>query len=227
MNISTTLNASKIFLSASIISLLILSSCGGGEKTESTENKAAAKPSEETCFYSYHETAGAQVRWTAFKTSEKIPVGGQFNQANVTVGEKSTKITDILKTVKFNIPTSSTNTANEERDAKIINSFFGAMSATDIIIGHVKNAEGDNSSGTCTFYLTLNNVEKEVTLNYILEDATVKLNGEIDLLDFNAEAAVTSLNKVCEALHKGTDGVSKTWTTVELEIETTLDKDCH
>ena len=218
------LNASKIFLSASIISALILSSCGGSEKTETTEEKPTT---EETCFYSYNQTSGAQVRWTAFKTTEKVPVGGQFNQANVTVGEKSTKITDVLKTVKFNIPTSSTNTANEARDEKIVTSFFGAMDATDIIIGHVKDATGDNKTGTCVFYLTLNNIEKETTLNYTLEDAKLTLSGEIDLLDFNAEAAVESLNKVCEALHKGTDGVSKTWSVVELEIETTLNKDCH
>jgi len=217
----------KIFLSISVIAALILSSCGGNEKTETTENTTATQPAEKTCFYSYNETVGAQIRWTAFKTTEKTPVGGQFNQANVTVGEKSTKITDILKTVKFNIPTSSTNTANEGRDEKIVTSFFGAMDATDIIIGHAKDANGDNKTGTCIFYLTLNNVEREVTLNYTVDDALITLSGEIDLLDFNAEDAVSSLNKACEALHKGADGVTKTWSVVELEIETTLTKDCH
>ncbi|MGB0882932.1 MAG: YceI family protein [Vicingaceae bacterium] len=216
----------KIFLSFSVISAIILSSCGGETKEVTTENTEAIA-TEETCFYSYNETNGTKVSWTAFKTTAKKPVGGQFNQINVSAGEKSTKITDVLNTVKFNIPTNSTNTANEERDAKIINSFFGAMNATDLIIGHVKNAEGDNNSGTCTFYLTLNNVEREVTLNYSLEDATVKLTGEIDLLDFSAENAVTSLNEVCGDLHKGEDGISKTWSIVELNIETTLNKVCH
>lgn len=216
----------KIFLTFGVITAFTLSSCGGGE-TSSTTEKTSTESAEKICFYSYNEAAGAQVRWTAFKTSDKTPVGGQFDQVNVTSGEKSTKITDILQTIKFNIPTSSTNTANEDRDAKIVTSFFGAMDATDLIIGQVKSAEGNNESGTCTFYLTLNNVEQEVTLNYTVEDTQLKLTGEIDLVNFSAENAVASLNKICEALHTGADGVSKTWSVVELEIETTLTKDCH
>ena len=71
-------------------------------------------------------------------------------------------------------------------------------------------------------------IEKEkLFLNYTVNDATIKLTGEIDLVDFKAEEAVASLNKICEALHTGADGISKTWSTVELAIETTLKKECH
>ena len=101
------------------------------------------------------------------------------------------------------------------------------MNATDLIIGQVKDAIGDNNSGTCTFYLTLNNVEREATLNYTLEDALLTLTGEIDLINFQAENAVAALNNVCEDLHKGEDGITKTWSIVELSIETTLNKNCH
>lgn len=212
----------KIFLPIAVITAFTLSSCGGEEKTE----EVVIETTEQTCFYTYAE-GSAQVRWTAFKTTDKVAVGGQFDQVNVVAGEKSTKITDVLETIKFNIPTASTNTANEDRDAKIVKSFFGAMEATDIILGQVKSAEGDNLAGTCIVYLTLNNVEKEVILNYTVEDATVKLIGEIDLLNFGAEGAITSLNKICGVLHTGADGITKTWSTVELAIEATLTKDCH
>ena len=214
----------KLFLPIAVITALAISSCGGDQTTETTEPAGSV---EQTCFYSYDATAGAQVHWTAFKTSDKVPVGGQFDQVNVTAGDKSTKITDVLETIKFNIPVSGTNTTNPDRDAKIVNSFFGTMEATDIILGQVKSAEGDNTKGTCTFYLTLNNIEKEVVLNYTVEDATVKMTGEINLTDFNADNAVAALNEVCGALHTGADGVSKTWPNVELAIETTLKKDCH
>ena len=216
----------KIFLPLAVITAFTIASCGSEEHTENTGETTTAS-TEETCFYSYDEAAGAQVRWTAFKTSAKVGVGGQFDQVNVTAGEKSTKITDILETIKFNIPTSSTNTANEDRDSKIVKSFFGAMAETDIILGQVKSVEGDNTSGTCTFYLTLNNIEKEATLNYLVEDATIKLTGEIDLVNWSGEDAVASLNEVCGVLHTGDDGVTKTWSVVELEIETTLKKECH
>jgi polyisoprenoid-binding protein YceI len=212
----------KIFLPIAVITAFTLSSCGGEEKTE----EVVIETTEQTCFYTYAE-GSAQVRWTAFKTTDKVAVGGQFDQVNVVAGEKSTKITEVLETIKFNIPTASTNTANEDRDAKIIKSFFEAMDATDMILGQIKSAEGDNKSGTCTVYLTLNNVEKEVILNYTVEDATVKLTGEIDLINFGAEGAIASLNKICSVLHTGADGVTKTWSTVELSIEASLNKDCH
>ena len=215
----------KLILPIAVFTAFIITSCGGEENVKTTS--ATPENTEEICFYSYDETAGTQVRWTAFKTSDKVAVGGQFDQVNVTVTERSTKITDILENIKFNIPTSSTNTANKDRDAKIVASFFGAMNATDIILGQVKSAEGDNTSGTCTFYLTLNGVEKETVLNYTVEDATVKLTGEIDMIEFGAEEAVASLNKICGALHTGADGVTKTWSVVELAIETTLKKTCH
>ena len=211
----------KTVLPIAIISMLTFCACRGDKSTETTT------PVEQTCFYSYDATAVTQVRWTAFKTSDKVAVAGQFNQVNVTAGEKSTKITDVLETIKFNIPTLSTNTEKEERDAKIVKSFFGAMDATDLIFGHVKVAEGDNNKGTCIFYLTINKVEKEVTLNYMVTDTTIQLTGEINLLDFNGEKAITSLNDACKDLHKGTDGVSKTWPNVELSITASLKKDCH
>ncbi|MDF1672741.1 MAG: YceI family protein [Vicingaceae bacterium] len=214
----------KILFPITVCTLMMMSSCGGEHPHENTETTTEA--TEEICFYNYAEGTAA-VRWTAFKTNDKIAVGGQFNTVNVTVGDKSTKITDILETIKFNIPTASTNTSNEDRDAKIVASFFGAMDATDIILGQVKSAEGDNKEGSCTIYLTLNNVEKEVVLNYTVSNDVIKLTGSIDMVDFGAESAVASLNEVCKDLHKGSDGISKTWSNVDLEIEASLNKDCH
>lgn len=214
----------KILFPITVCTVMMMSSCGEDHNHE--HNEATPETTEEICFYNYAEGTAA-VRWTAFKTNDKIAVGGQFNTVNVTVGEKSTKITDILETIKFNIPTASTNTSNEDRDAKIVASFFGAMDATDIILGQVKSAEGDNTSGTCTFYLTLNNVEKEVALNYTVSNDVIKLTGSVDMVDFGAESAIASLNEVCKDLHKGSDGISKTWSNVDLEIEASLNKDCH
>lgn len=214
----------KILFPITVCTVMMMSSCGGDHGHEHTE--ATTESTEEICFYNYAEGTAA-VRWTAFKTNDKIAVGGQFNTVNVTVGDKSTKITDILETIKFNIPTASTNTSNEDRDAKIVASFFGAMEATDIILGQVKSVEGDNTAGTCTFYLTLNNVEKEVVLDYTVTNDVIKLTGSIDVVDFGAENAVASLNEVCKTLHVGSDGISKTWSNVDLEIEASLNKDCH
>lgn len=213
----------KTFLSLVIISSALLYSCAGGEqKTEETPANA-----ELICFYEFDKTATTTVKWTAFKTTAKVGVGGAFNQVNVAAGEKSTKITDVLQTIKFTIPTANTNTGNPDRDAKIVASFFGAMEGTDLIIGQVKLAEGDNVAGKCTVYLTMNNIEKEVVLDYAVADNVVSLKGEIDLVNWSGDEAIASLNKVCEDLHKGEDGVTKLWSIVELNIESTLKKECN
>ena len=128
----------KISLSLSIISIFTLLSCGGGEKNEATKETNTI---EKVCFYSFNQNKGAQVRWTAFKTTAKTPVGGQFDQVNVSIGEKSSKITDVLQTIKFNIPTASTNTANKDRDAKIVTSFFSFLTYSLYLhYGHAKRS---------------------------------------------------------------------------------------
>lgn len=210
----------KIFLSLIITTIVTLLSCGEGKEKISEKTG-------ETCFYTFDKNAVTTVRWTAFKTSDKIGVGGEFTRVNVIAGDRSTKITDVLKTIKFNIPTSTTYTGNEVRDEKIIDSFFGTMNQTDLIIGQATNAEGNNESGTCSFYLTINNIEKEVVLNYALEDNVIKLTGEIDITNWNGTEALAALNEVCSAEHKGDGDESITWPTVELSIESVLKKDCH
>jgi len=214
----------KLFLPFTLVAASILSSCGGEQQEQAISKEEST---EQTCFYSFNENNETTVKWTAFKTNEKIGVGGQFNEVYIMGGERSTKIEDVLKTIKFNIKTASTNTGNEERDQKIINSFFGTMITSDIILGQIKSAEGDNNTGNCVAFLTLNNVEKEVVLSYVLEDNIIKLTGEIDINNWDGQAALTALNEVCSDLHKGEDGESITWPNVELNIQSALKKDCH
>ena len=213
----------KIFLPFVLISIIIFSSCGE-EQIETSEVEEITS----TCFYTFNVNTEASVKWTAFKTSEKIGVGGQFDEVYILGSdEKSTKITDILKSIKFTIKTASVNTENKERDDKIINAFFGTMITSDLILGQIKSAEGDNNNGTCVAFLTLNNVEKEVSLKYVLEDNVITLTGEIDINNWDGKAALTALNEVCSDLHKGENGESITWPNVELNIQSLFRKDCH
>jgi len=216
----------KIFLPLSVIAALTISSCCSNcEKPDETETAVVEK--EEICFYNFDNTTIPSVKWTAFKTDAKVGVGGAFDKVNVKAGEKSTKITEVLEGINFTIPTGSTNTNNPERDTKIVNSFFGAMQATDIIIGQVSSAEGNNESGTCNFYLIINDIEKPVTLAYTVTDNHIVLTGEIDVNNWNGSEALASLNTVCSDLHKGESGESILWPNVELVIEATLTKECH
>lgn len=213
----------RIFLPITASALLLLTACGGGNETKKQEST----DTEPICFYQFTKNSTVTVNWTAFKTTEKVGVGGTFNQVLVKGGDKSTKITDIINGINFTIMTESTFTKDEGRDKKIIESFFGSMAATDLIIGHGKSAKGNNESGTAIFYLTMNDIEKEVSLDYTLNDNIITLTGEIDVLDWSGGDAIAALNSVCEDLHKGADGESKLWSVVELNISATLDKNCH
>lgn len=204
----------------------LLAACNNRqEDKENKIQKDSQITKEQTCLYSYLE-GSASINWLAFKTTEKIGVNGQFNTVNVIANDTSSQVTDVLKSLIFNIPTNSTNTNDSGRDAKIKEYFFGKMVATETISGKVKNAEGNNEKGTCTFYLSLNNIEKELILDYVVANEIIKLTGEIDIRNWNAEPALKALNDVCKALHTGADGISKTWPTVSLEINAQLKKDC-
>ena len=211
----------NIFFPIAIVMSLFIMSCGDNNASKTEET------TENTCFYEYEDTNSVSLKWTAFKTSEKVGVGGTFNAITITGGEKSTKLPEVLQEIKFSIQTNSTNTTNPDRDAKIVESFFGAMLNTDLIIGQVKNVDGNNESGKCSFMITLNDIEKEVVFDYIVNDNLVKLTGELDLNLFDGKTAIESLNKVCEDLHKGADGVSVLWPNVGIEIEVALSKRCH
>ena len=58
----------------------------------------------------------------------------------------------------------------------------------------------------------------------ITDDRRVSMTGTMNLKDWDALGALTSLSKVCFDLHKGPDGVSKTWEDVAIEISTFLRK---
>ncbi|WP_396603201.1 YceI family protein [Algibacter sp. R77976] len=164
---------------------------------------------------------GTTVKWTAYKTTEKLPVGGKFkilkfeNKSGATPQEA-------LNNLSFSIPVSSvfTNDATNTRDAKIINSFFGAMLDTEFLKGTIKYVNNAYVA-SITMNGETNNLPLDVT---ITEERRVKLTGTMNLKDWKALDALASLNKVCFDLHKGADGVSKTWDDVAIEVETYLRK---
>ncbi|HCQ29547.1 MAG TPA: hypothetical protein DIU39_04625 [Flavobacteriales bacterium] len=211
------------------LATVLITACGGEKhqtETQTDNNNEAAKETI-ACFYSYNP-ANTTLKWEAFKTTNRVAVGGTFNTINVkTAIDSSSKIEEVIESIKFAIPTNTVNSNNEGRDEKIAKFFFGNMKGGDLIIGQVKELQGDDKQGKAVFYLTLNDVEKEVTFDYTIDDATVKMQGSINLEDFMATDAVNALNEQCYDLHKGEDGVSKLWPDVSLSFETTFNKYCH
>lgn len=204
-------------ISLLIIALTIgITSC----KNEKKEAKTDAVETVATAKFVIKPEA-TSVKWTAYKTTEKKGVGGEFTTVNFEEKSGNTP-QEALNNLSFSIPVSSvfTNDATNTRDAKIKTSFFGAMLDTELLKGTIKLV---NDSYVAS--ITMNGVTSNLPLDIkITEERRVTLTGTMNLKNWNALGALESLNKVCFDLHKGADGVSKTWEDVAIEVSTFLRK---
>ncbi|GAL81751.1 hypothetical protein JCM19274_310 [Algibacter lectus] len=92
------------------------------------------------------------------------------------------------------------------------------MLDTELLTGTIKYANGAYSAA-----ITMNGVTSDLPLEVkITEERRVVMTGVMDLKEWDALGALESLNKVCFDLHKGPDGVSKTWDDVAIEVNTFL-----
>ena len=152
-----------------------------------------------------------KVSWTAYKTTEKIGVGGSFTEITLNDTKTGTSPEAILEGATFSIPVSSLFTDNDDRDSKLKEFFFGVLKNKELISGTLNFSEGK-----CLLTIKLNDVEKQIPVTHEFIDNRFSINSSIDLVDFGAEGAVASINKACYDLHKGADGVSKTWNEVAI-----------
>lgn len=190
-------------------------------KNEKKETKNEANSETITTEKFVVKAEATSVKWTAYKTTEKLPVGGEFKVIKFDNKEGATP-QEALNNLSFSIPISSlfTNDATNTRDAKIMTSFFGAMLDTEFLKGTIKYIN-DSYIATVTMNGVTNNIPLDIT---ITDERRVTLTGTMNLKDWNALDALASLNKVCFDLHKGPDGVSKTWEDVAIEVNTYLRK---
>ena len=195
------------FVGISII--ITLSSCKSESKKEDADKVAAPFAL---------KYAKNDIHFTAYKTSEKIPVGGQFSKIEIVSGGTGNSVKEAINNTEFSIPVSSILTKDSSRDYKIKKFFFGVMSNTDLLSG--KLLISDDSNGIAK--ITMNGETKDVPFTYTIVDKIFNMQATIDVNNWNASAALASLNKVCEDLHKGSDGVSVTWSEVALNITSTF-----
>ena len=199
-----------------IITLTILTlvsfqftSCKPEEK-KTTVKKEVKKPT-----FSL-ENASNSIDFTAYKTTEKIPVKGKFKKINIIKNGKGNTVKEAIHNTEFTIPVSSLFTADVTRDSKLKQFFFGVMDNTSLLSG--KLTITDDTTGIAS--ITMNGITADLAFTYTINDKEFKLNATMNLDNWNAQKAVDSLNLVCKDLHKAADGVSKTWSDVAINITT-------
>ncbi|WP_445722187.1 YceI family protein [Flavobacterium sp.] len=156
-------------------------------------------------------TDSTKVNWTAYKTTDKVAVGGSFKQIELKNTQTGETPEAVLEGATFSIPVSSLFTNNEDRDEKLKTIFFGALKNTELIGGAFNFREGK-----CFLTLTLNDVTKQLEVPFTFENKKFSVDSTINLEEFGAQAAIEAIHKTCFDLHKGPDGVSKTWSEVAI-----------
>ena len=194
-----------------ILSITFVTSCKETKKKEVVTSEKG---------YSV-EAKTTTVNWIAYKTTDKVPVKGQFTKLNIENSKKSKTGLEALNNLKFNIPVSSLFTKDTIRDGKLKKFFFGSMKNTSLISGtiHINN----ETSGTVD--IVMNGISQVLPITFVISDQMVTLEALMDLDNWQAQAALEALNVVCKDLHTGPDGISKTWSEVKIEVATYLKYD--
>ncbi len=177
------------------------------------------------------DPASVQVVWTAFKTTQKVGVNGNFTTLKVTAPGKGAKglnqlLNSLMAEIKLEGP-SSLSTGNPGRDQTLFDHFFKYMKGPVQIQGQVRNAEGNDEKGNLILQLSMNGKRKSVPMAWTRNsEGGLTATGSLDVLDFGLKTAFDDLHKTCEVLHTGSDGVSKTWSEVALQIQAKLIPGC-
>lgn len=161
------------------------------------------------------------VNWTGYKTTDKVAVNGVFQEIVIQNVKNDTTAVGALNNTNFDIPISSLFSKDTIRDSKLKELFFGVMDATVSLTGKLNI----NADGTGNVDLKMNGVQHKVPINYVVSGQLVELEGTLKLEDFKAESALASISEACFDLHKGADGISKTWSEVGISAAIYLKKE--
>ncbi|MFT4680410.1 MAG: hypothetical protein ACI9FU_002408 [Granulosicoccus sp.] len=164
-----------------------------------------------------------KMTWTAFKTTEKVGVGGTFDEVIINGTREATTAQEVFADANFEISVGTINSANPDRDKKISVHFFGSMISTLTLKGSVEEI-ADNYA---VVSITMNGVSMKQKFNLKTENETqCTIVADLDLNNWNVQEELNALNEVCYDLHKGADGKSKLWPEVHVELTAELDKHC-
>jgi len=177
---------------------------------------------EETVPVSVYNNSTTTIGFGAFKTTAKKEVKGWFTGFELTGVNEASDVKEIFKDAVITIDVSTLDTKNEGRNATLLSEFFSKTTSNETITGRVVSF--DSTATTAVLELTFNDVAKELTFSYELSGDTLLMQSTLNLEDVNGLAALTSISVACDALHKGADGVSKTWNEVNIYLRTVLNK---
>jgi polyisoprenoid-binding protein YceI len=167
---------------------------------------------------SVYDNSSTTVGFGAFKTTAKKEVKGWFTDFEVSGIAESKEVTEIFNNAVIQINVASLDTKDKGRNATLLAEFFSKTSSSENISGKVISFDTESA----ILELTFNDVSKELTFDYTMNGDTLKMQSVLNLEDVDGLGALAYLHSACEGVHRGDDGVSKTWSDVNIYLTTVL-----
>ena len=166
------------------------------------------------------DASRSKIEGTGYKFTEKAGVTASFPKFTVSEAHGSS-LSGLLDDLVVTVDLLSVDSKNAARDQNLRNSLF--MGLTDE--SRVKVVVKDVSGSKLKTQMTLNGVTRDVDFQWTENNGMLIAEGRIDILDFSMNPAFTALQKLCNKLHVGKDGKSKTWSDFALKVSATLVRD--
>lgn len=162
------------------------------------------------------DTSKAMVKWTAFKTMEKVAVSGTFDDVKFKFGDvnKNGTLESQLSNATATIDLMKVNLNDDLKNQNVKQFFFSAFNKKDPIRVTFKDVFEGKNKGTILANVRMNGKTQKVPMQYEVAGGKIVAKGMIDLLQFGLDEARMSLQKGVYDLHEG-----MTWSQVEIGFE--------
>ena len=202
-----------------ILILILCISCGRNNNKEVQQEKIKIE------LDSYKlDVANTKVIWNGYKTNDKVKVVGYFSEFSTNrENQKFNSIDELVNGLAFSIKSSSSFSGDPIRDKNLQDNFFNYLTKEFLINGTLGQPINDSIDVTFDVFGQKRTLRFGCQYNIIPgsnSDYMIEISGSIDLeSQFGGLKAFNAISKKCYDLHKGADGVSKTWKQVDVLIK--------
>ena len=203
-----------------ILILILFISCGRNNNKEVEQEKIKT----ELDSYQF-DIENTKVIWNGYKTNDKIKVVGYFNEFSFDrENQQFSSIEELVSGLQFVIKSSSSASGDPMRDQNLKDHFFKYLTKDFVINGTLGSPINDSIDVTFDVF----GEKKQIRLAFLYNlipgcpyyDHILEIKGSINLKSqFDGLKAYNAISNKCYDLHKGADGISKTWKQIDVHIK--------
>jgi hypothetical protein len=203
-----------------ILIFILFISCGRNNNKEVEQEKIKT----ELDSYQF-DIENTKVIWNGYKTNDKIKVVGYFNEFSCDREDQEfSSIEDLVTGLKFSVKSSSSSSGDPMRDKNLKDHFFKYLTDNFVINGTLGSPINDSIDVTFDVFGKTKQIRFAFIYNIIPScpyfDQVIEIKGSINLeSQFDALKAYNAISNKCYDLHKGADGISKTWKQVDVHVK--------